>query len=413
MTTASDDPAVNSSGLRENRDFQVVLVGQAVSALGDAVALTAMPLIVLMLTGSGVLLGIVGALELVPDLVLGLPVGALADRFDRRMLMFWADAGRAALTSIIPISLWLDGPTFALILILAIPINALRVLSDAALNSALPGLVGREHLGQANGYFEATMSVPFTIGPALAGILMTTAGSAPTMALNAASFAISAVSLALVRRTLRAERSSELPNILVDIREGLQYVWRSPALRTLIGYWGVVTAATASLVPALSYFITIDLGHGPELFGIVGSAWSIGYLGGSLAAGRFAGDRLGFRIRFSGIAIGVCLLAMAVVESSLAVVIIGTCIGAAVAMQMVSYMTLRPTLTPDALLGRVGSASRTLSGTLRPLGLVGGGILMSAFGGSAALVTMGVVVIVVSVIAGAAKSYPNTNIVGG
>jgi hypothetical protein len=174
-----------------------------------------------------------------------------------------------------------------------------------------------------------------------------------------------------------------------------------------------VTAATASLVPALSYFITIDLGHGPELFGIVGSAWSIGYLGGSLAAGRFAGDRLGFRIRFSGIAIGIYLLAMAVVESSLAVVIIGTCIGAAVAMQMVSYMTLRLTLTPDALLGRVGSASRTLSGTLRPLGLVGGGILMSAFGGGAALVTMGVVVIVVSVIAGAAKSYPNTNIVGG
>jgi MFS family permease len=302
MTTISDDQAPNSSGLRRNRDFQMVMAGQAASALGDAIALTAMPLIVLMLTGSGVLLGIVGALELVPDLVLGLPAGALADRFDRRLLMLWADAGRAGLTAIVPVSLWLDGPTIALILILAIPINTLRVLSDAALSSALPGLVGREHLGQANSLFEATMSVPFIIGPALAGVLVGTAGEAATMALNSTSFAFSALSLSIVRRTLRAERPEELPHILVDIREGLRFVWRHHALRALIGYWGAVSAATAALVPALSFFVTVDLERGPELFGIVGSAWSIGYLGGSLASGRFSADRLGHRILGSGVA---------------------------------------------------------------------------------------------------------------
>jgi MFS family permease len=82
MTTLPDETAATPSdprGLRGNRDFLVVLTGQAVSAFGDAITLTAMPLFVLALTGSGALMGIVGALQLLPDLVLGLPAGALAD----------------------------------------------------------------------------------------------------------------------------------------------------------------------------------------------------------------------------------------------------------------------------------------------------------------------------------------------
>ncbi|MDQ3293748.1 MAG: MFS transporter, partial [Actinomycetota bacterium] len=66
------------AGPPAGRDFRVVLGGQAVSALGDAISITAMPLLVLVLTGSGALMGVVGALQLVPDLLLGLPAGALA-----------------------------------------------------------------------------------------------------------------------------------------------------------------------------------------------------------------------------------------------------------------------------------------------------------------------------------------------
>jgi hypothetical protein len=408
MTTDSDEPAYVSSGLRENRDFRVVLAGQAVSALGDAIALTAMPLVVLLLTGSGVLLGIVGALELLPDLIFGLPAGALADRFDRKQLMMWADAGRALLAAIVPLSLWLDGPTVALILIVTFPVNALRVLSDAGFTSAVPGLVGRNNLARANSYMEATLSVPFVVGPALAGVLMATAGAAFTTGLNAASFALSAVSLSLVRRNLRAERGTKLPNILVDIREGIEFVWRHHILRTLIGYWSLTAAITAALVPALSYYITIDRGLGPELFGIVGSAWSAGYLLGSLVIGRVGAGLLGLQMLVSGVVIGICLVSIAVTETSGVIVAIGFCIGVAVSIQTVSYMTLRPSYTPDDLLGRVGSTSRTISGGLRPLGQIGGGVLMGAFGGDIALMTMGFVLVAVSALGGVVKSFPKT-----
>jgi MFS family permease len=380
------------SGLRANRDFQVVLGGQAVSALGDAISLTAMPLLVLYLTGSGALMGVVGALQLVPDLVLGLLAGALADRWDRRRMMIWSDAGRAVLTAAIPLAAWLGLPAMTVILVVTLPVNALRVLSDSAFTSSVPSLVGREHLGRANGYLEATLSVPFIVGPAIAGVLVATIGAADTIAIDAASFAVSALSLLLVRRRLRAERPAELPHILADVRDGVRFVWRHTALRALISYWSVIGAATAALIPALGYYLTVDRGHGPQLFGFVGSAWSVGYLLGSLLAGRLDsldGRRVGPRMLVCGGTIGALLAAIAITPVWPLYLVAAFFIGAALAVLLISYLTLRSSITPDDLLGRVGSTARTVSAGLQPLGMLAGGALISAASAGAALTTMG------------------------
>ena len=103
--------------LARNRDFKVVLGSQGISSLGDAVSFTAMPLLVLALTGSAFAMGIVGALQTLPDLFLGMVAGALADRSDRKRMMFLADLGRAGLTALIPLSVALDGPTMGVILL--------------------------------------------------------------------------------------------------------------------------------------------------------------------------------------------------------------------------------------------------------------------------------------------------------
>jgi len=90
--------------LARNRDFKVLLTSQTVSALGDAVSFTALPLLVLALTGSGFAMGVVGAFQTLPDLVFGMLAGAFADRSDRKRMMFLADFGRAVLTALIPLS---------------------------------------------------------------------------------------------------------------------------------------------------------------------------------------------------------------------------------------------------------------------------------------------------------------------
>jgi MFS family permease len=378
------------SRLRSNRDFTVVLGGQAVSALGDAITLTALPLLVLFVTGSGALMGTVAALGLLPNLVLGLPAGALADRWDRRKLMLWSDAGRAVLTATIPLAYWLDLSTITVILIVTVPINALRVLSDAGFQSSIPSLVGRESLARANSYMEAALSVPFIIGPALAGVLVATVGAAETIALDAASFALSAVSLLFVRRSLRAERPAEMPRISADIVEGIRFVRGHALLRVAIAYWSVMAFATAAILPALAYFLTVDRGEGAELFGVVGSVWSVGYLVGSLLAGRLGGRTLGLQLLAGGAGIGLALILLAATSSVAAYLAAGFAIGAALALQMIAYMTLRASVTPDELLGRVAATGRTVSLSLQTLGFLAGGALIEATDGGDALLAMGV-----------------------
>ena len=125
-------PDAPSPSLRHNRDYLIVLFGQGISSFGDSITNTALPILVLALTGSGFAMGVVGVLTTLPDLIVGLPAGAYADRWDRRKMMLWSDLGRAVLTVLVPISVAIGGPTMAVILLVTFPLNVLRVLWLAA-----------------------------------------------------------------------------------------------------------------------------------------------------------------------------------------------------------------------------------------------------------------------------------------
>src|SRR5450759_141416 len=174
--------------LRQNREFRIVLAGQGISAVGDAISVTTMPLLVLAPTGSGLQMGIVGVLQRLPDLLFGLPAGAYADRWDRRRMMLWADAGRAVLTALIPLASVLGLPVMGVVLLLSFPINVCRVIFMAGWTAAVPNLVGRRQLGRAMGVFEAISGGSFIIGPAIAGLLVGRIAAAPPIAIDAVSF---------------------------------------------------------------------------------------------------------------------------------------------------------------------------------------------------------------------------------
>ena len=102
--------------------------------------------------------------------------GVIADRSDRKRMMILADLGRAGLTALIQLLVALDGPTMAVILVVAAPISVLRSLFMSAYTASVPGLVGRSLIGRANSVFEAVYSVGFILGPAIAGVLAATIG---------------------------------------------------------------------------------------------------------------------------------------------------------------------------------------------------------------------------------------------
>ena len=373
-----------------DRDFRRVLGGQGVSAFGDAITFTALPLIVVSLTGSGLTMGIVGILSTLPDLLFGLPAGALADRWDRRRMIIGADLGRALLTALIPLSYLLGWPTLPVILLVVFPINCLRALFLAAWTSMMPALVGRDQVGKASSYTEAVFSLSFIVGPAIAGILVTTIGPGWTLLIDAGTFAFSAFAMSQVRRQLRADRRGQEPHLVRDIREGLRYLVHQPTLRVAVGFAGAVSIITAPLATAAIFFLAVDRGASSEVVGLMLALFSVGYLVGALIASRATKGRLGALMLGANIvtAISVALFALVELPAIQGAMVFLT--GASQALWLIPYITLRSTITPDALLGRVSSSARVVSLGLQPVGMLLGGIALDSLGGSATLVVMAI-----------------------
>jgi MFS family permease len=390
----ADLPEAAIEPLARNRDLRVFLVSQGISSLGDAVSITALPLLVLALTGSGVALGVVGALQTLPDLGVALFAGALADRADRKRMMFAADFGRAVLTALIPASVALGGPTMAVILVVAAPLSILRAVFRAGYISSLPALVGRPQLARANAALESAYSVAFIVGPALAGLLATAVGPGLTLAVDAASYAVSSAGLFLVARDLRPPADRPRTPLIGDIREGIVHIARDPLLRVIILLFATFSAATAPVVAALAFHITQELGEPSAGLGAVLTAWGVGAVAGSLISGR-----VGRRTRVAPVVVGslliagAALLGVALVPSVPTIGVFAALFGVAESAVSVTYISVRAAYSPDHLLGRIAGTARVMALALQPIGMLAGGALLDGIGGSATIALMGLVLL--------------------
>lgn len=375
------------------------MTSQGVSALGDAVSFTALPLLVLALTGSGLAMGVVGALQTIPDFFVGLFAGAIADRSDRKRMMFLADLGRAGLTAMIPLSVALGGPTMTVILLVASPMAILRSFFLAGYTASIPTLVGRGLVGKANSYFEAIYSTGYIVGPAVAGVLAATIGPGPTLAIDAVSFALSALGLAFVRRDLRAPVDRPRQRLVTEIREGIVYIRRSPVLRTAILFWGAISIVLAPLVLSLTIHVTRDLGYAPSVLGLILAAYGVGTVTGALVTARrinrwpVAGALVG-----GNFVLGLSLIVLAVTVEVPVLLVAAAVAGVSQSVILVMYITLRTAYSPDDLLGRIGSTARSISLGLQPVGLLVGGALTDATSGSTTVAAIGIALALVSVV---------------
>lgn len=386
--------------LRGNRDFLILLSGQGVSALGDAVSFTALPLLVLQLTGSGVAMGIVGVLGRAPDLLFGLPAGVLADRVDRRRLMLASDAARALLTALIPLSALAGVDTMAVILLVTFPINAFRVLFMSGWTGAVPNLVGRRMLGSAVSAVEGLVSLSFIVGPAVAGILVGSIGATETIAIDAASFAVSAATLLLIRRPFQGTRTAAPASFLSEMREGMAFIARHPVLRLAVGIWTGAGVVLAGLIAALTFAVTVDRHLAAEDLGFLLSAYGIGNLIGAVSGGRFTRGPLappllgGYLVQALAIA-AVGLPGAVPLAFLLGAAFLG---GVGSGFTIVAYLTYRASVTPDRLLGRVGSTARTISIGLQPIGMVATGVLLDTVGGNVTVLITGLGLLLLTVL---------------
>ena len=398
MADLPEDAAGVDEPLLRNRDFLTLLASQSVSVGGDAVSSTALPLLVLALTGSGLAMGIVTAINTAADFVFGTIAGAVADRGDRKRMMFLSDFGRAILTALIPLSVVLGGPTMAVVLIVSGPMAILRGFFRAGYLAAMPNLVGRSQLARGNGILETAFSASFIVGPALAGFLVTVIGPGETLALDAASYAISSVGLVLIRRDLKAPTDRPPSRIVDDIREGIVYVAQHPVLRAVILLFASTSAVLTPVAAAMTFRIVRDLGQSPAAFGLTLTGLGVGTMVGALWATRLGHGANVRRVALLAVFLmGVPLIAAAAIPSLPAIVALTALSGAGEAALVVVYISVRAANSPDALLGRIASTARVMALALMPIGSLIGGVLIDTVGGTATLAVLGVAMCVLAV----------------
>jgi ENTS family enterobactin (siderophore) exporter len=376
--------------LARNRDFVTLLVSQSVSVLGDSVSATALPLLVYALTGSGVVMGALLAINTGADFVLGTIAGAMADRGDRKRMMLLADAGRAVFTALIPICDLVHGPTLAVIVLVTAPLAILRGFFRAGYLAAMPNLVGRSQLARGNGILEAAYSMTFIVGPAIAGFLVTVIGPAETLAVDAASFAISAAGLLLIGRELKAPADRPPSRMVDDIREGIVYVARHPVLRSVILLFATVSATITPIGAAMTFRIVRDLGLSPAVFGLTLTGLGLGAVVGSALVSRLSPTTNVARLLIGAtIVTGVPIALLAFVDSVPLMVLLTAISGVGETSLAVLYIATRAANSPDHLVGRIASTARVIALGLMPIGGLVGGILIDTIGGTGTLVVIG------------------------
>ncbi len=405
-------PHVREEPLSHNRDFLLLMSGQGISAFGDALSLTALPLLVLAITGSGIAMGVVGVLNTIPDLVFGLIAGVIADRSDRRLMILGADFGRAVLTGLIPLTIFLHGPTIVVILLIAAPMSMLRALFLAAYTAAMPSLVGRPSLGRATSTLETVYSLSFVVGPSVAGLLAAVVGYGPTIAVDALSFLASSLAMALIRRPLQERQDRPPLDLRAEIREGISYIAGHRTLRLAVSYWGLISVITAGLIPVLTYFVTKQLRLPTTTFGLLLSINGIGYLAGAILMNRV-------RVRSAGLMMlaGTAIEALAMIAAVNGQVVVllpaAFVVGVSSATVVITYITLRSAAAPDELLGRVGSTARTLSIGLQPIGMITAGVLLDSIGGGVTLLLMGIGLLAATAGFALSKALRGATVIGG
>ncbi|MFJ9714303.1 MFS transporter [Streptomyces sp. NPDC101234] len=273
--------------LRHNTGFRMLWIGQLLSDTGTQISGLAYPLLILALTHSVVLAGVVGTVRAITLLCLQLPAGALSDRFDRRLTMIICDVVRAVLLALLGILIVLDLASWPVILAVSLVEGAAGAIFDPSAAAALPGIVPDGQLEQAWAATEARTYGASLAGPALGGALFGVGRAVPFLA-DAVSFVVSFATVSRIRGRFRPENAAGRKALWREVTDGLQVVWQVPILRAAVIQTPLLNFAFSGVI----FSITLAMRQGSTstgLIGLVQAAIAAGGLLGAVVAPRLQG----------------------------------------------------------------------------------------------------------------------------
>ncbi len=380
-------PRAATSAPAGGADFRRLWIGETVSLLGGQVTALALPLTaVLALGATPAEMGLLGAVETLPWMLIGLPAGAWVDRMARRRVLIATDLGRALLIGCIPAAAALGLLAMPVLYGVAFLSGILAVFFEVAYNAYLPSLVPRAALLAGNSRLQASASAAEIGGPGLAGALVQAIGAPAALLVDALSYLVSVAYLARIRAREPARPRLPGRRLTAEMREGLAALWGNPLLRLLVTASGGANLFFAIQGALRVLYAERDLGLSPALLGAVLAAGSAGGLLGALPAASTA-RRFGTGPTIIGavgvmgagallvpLAAGPALVAGAVLAGGLALTGLGA------TTYIVTVGSLRQAITPDRLQGRIAATARFISRSALPVGFLLGGLLGGTLG---------------------------------
>jgi MFS family permease len=361
-----------------------------VSSVGDGALVSALPLLAVTVTSDPRLIALVSAAIFVPWLLLSLPAGALADRFDRATLMWRAQAVQGIIVALIAVLAALGEAGIGVLVAAGFCLGAAEVVFSNAAQAVLPQYVPADLLPRANGNLQVSLTAGETfLGPPL-GSLLFAVGRALPFGLDAVSFAGSALLLSgLPRQAAPAETAG---GIAASIAEGLRWLFRHRLLRVVAVLLGVLNFCGQMGQAVLVLLATQLLHVGPSGYGLLWTASAVGSILGGLAnpvLTRWFGQLPSLIIAMAAEA--AVFAGIGLSPDAFTAGLMMACNGFFVTMWNVVTVSLRQRIVPASLLGRVNSVYRMIGWGLLPLGALAGGFVAHADGPRAAYAVGGII----------------------
>jgi MFS family permease len=364
----------SASIVRRSASFRWFWSARAVSYTGDGIALIALLLYVQEAEATGISVGLVVLAGTAPRL-LGPFAGTVADRVDQRRLMVACDLGQATVYALIALTL----PPFAALLALVALAGALATLFGPAGRSALPALVGRDDLLEANSWLGTAFNLQVSLAPLLGGVLVSAVGARGALAANAATFLLSAACLVRLPALAPDQDGPDgARGFLAATREGLAYTLHHPYARAIVTALFVSVSFAGFDNVALVFLARDTLDTGSLGFGVLVSAFGVGMLLVALVLAA----RLFSIAPLTLFVLGLVLSGVGTLLTGLAPVLGLAVVAQAVAgagnqADVIGADTLLQSTVPRPLLGRVFGLVGTGAVAGSSIAALAGGLLLS------------------------------------
>ena len=373
-------------------DFLKFWTGETVSLFGTQVTFLALPLTAVLVLGADAKqLGVLRFLEYLPFILFTLIFGVWVDRRRRRPVMIVSNAVRAVLIGLIPLLSvlgLLDELGLPALYLVAFAVGTFTVLFDLSWMSYVPTIVGRSDLVEANSKVATSYAAAEVAGPGLGGALVQLVGAPRALALDAASYVVSAISLLMIRtkEPAPAPRPAAERSLVREMAEGMRFILDNRYLRAIAAQGAIFNFALMATDPVFLLYAVRELDFSA---GLVGLVYGVGAVGGVVGAAlaSTASRRLGYGRAFvTAVVLGTVPAFLLPVAAGpepmlaalfiLAFLLIRTGVG----VSNVLAITLRQTVTPNAMLGRMNASMRMILYGVGTLGALVGGLLGATLG---------------------------------